>query len=167
MYRTIDEFIKEWTNEAGSTQKILDALTDESLTQQINAENRTLGRMAWHVVTSLHEMLSRTGLKFDGAQHDSAVPATAKEMAEHYRSTNENLISAIKQQWTDESLKEVDEMYGEQWPKGLTLHILNKHQIHHRGQMTVLMRQAGLKVPGVYGPSREEWLEYGMEIPEV
>ncbi|MBI2416475.1 MAG: hypothetical protein HYV28_00920 [Ignavibacteriales bacterium] len=28
--------------------------------------------------------------------------------------------------------------------------------------MTVLMRQAGLKVPGAYGPSREEWAAYGM-----
>jgi uncharacterized damage-inducible protein DinB len=26
-----------------------------------------------------------------------------------------------------------------------------------RGQLTVLMRQADLKVPGVYGPSKEEW----------
>ena len=29
------------------------------------------------------------------------------------------------------------------------------HEIHHRGQMTVLMRQAGLKLPGVYGPSAD------------
>jgi len=36
------------------------------------------------------------------------------------------------------------------------------HQAHHRGQMTVLMRQAGLKVPGVYGPAREEWAAMGM-----
>jgi uncharacterized damage-inducible protein DinB len=28
--------------------------------------------------------------------------------------------------------------------------------------MTVLMRQAGLKVPGIYGPSREEWSQFGM-----
>jgi hypothetical protein len=26
----------------------------------------------------------------------------------------------------------------------------------------VLMRQAGLNVPGVYGPSREEWTAYNM-----
>ena len=31
--------------------------------------------------------------------------------------------------------------------------------------MTVLMRQAGLKVPGVYGPAREEWAEFGMQPP--
>jgi len=24
------------------------------------------------------------------------------------------------------------------------------------------MRQAGLKVPGIYGPAREEWAQYGL-----
>jgi hypothetical protein len=28
--------------------------------------------------------------------------------------------------------------------------------------MTVLMRQAGLKVPGFYGPAQEEWSAMGM-----
>lgn len=53
-------------------------------------------------------------------------------------------------------------MYGEQWPKGLVLSILIAHQTHHRGQMTVLMRQAGLPVPGMYGPSKEEWAAMGL-----
>jgi hypothetical protein len=35
----------------------------------------------------------------------------------------------------------------------------------YRGQMTVLMRQAGLKVPVIYGPAREEWQEFGMAAP--
>jgi len=34
--------------------------------------------------------------------------------------------------------------------------MLIAHQGHHRAQMTVLMRQAGLKVPGVYGPSEAD-----------
>ena len=58
-------------------------------------------------------------------------------------------------------------MYGEKWPRGLSLQVLVVHQAHHRGQMTVLMRQAGLEVPGVYGPSREEWTAYGMQPPTV
>lgn len=58
-------------------------------------------------------------------------------------------------------------MYKEKWTIGLTLSILISHQIHHRGQMTVLMRQAGLRVPGVFGPSREEWAEFRMEAPNV
>jgi len=33
--------------------------------------------------------------------------------------------------------------------------------------MTVLMRQAGLDVPGVYGPARQEWAAYGVPPPEL
>ena len=33
--------------------------------------------------------------------------------------------------------------------------------------MTVLMRQAGLRVPGFYGPVREDWAQWGMEVPTV
>ena len=37
-----------------------------------------------------------------------------------------------------------------------------KHEVHHRAQMTVLMRQAGLAVPGIYGPAAEEWEAMGL-----
>ncbi len=40
------------------------------------------------------------------------------------------------------------------------------HQAHHRGQMTVLMRLVGLKVPGVYRPSKDEWVSFGMPAME-
>jgi len=63
-------------------------------------------------------------------------------------------------------LAEEINMYGEKWTRSATLASIIKHQIHHRAQMTVLMRQAGLKVPGVYGPSREEWSQYGMPAQE-
>jgi uncharacterized damage-inducible protein DinB len=53
-------------------------------------------------------------------------------------------------------------MYGEMWTRGRTLQVLVLHQTHHRGQMTVLMRQAGLAVPGCYGPAAEEWERMGM-----
>lgn len=52
-------------------------------------------------------------------------------------------------------------------PKAALLSLFIKHLIHHRGQMTVLMRQAGLKVPGVYGPSKEKWSQMGMDAPSV
>ena len=44
--------------------------------------------------------------------------------------------------WTDDTLRTKDDMYGEQWARGYTLTSLILHQVHHRGQMTVLMRQA-------------------------
>lgn len=167
MFTTIEEFLVNWGHESGSTQKILDALTDESLSQEVSPQDRTLGRIAWHIVTTLDEMMSRTGLEFEAARHDAPVPATAAEIAEAYRSSSAAMVTAMKEQWTDETLSEVKDMYGEQWSISTILGILPAHQTHHRGQITVLMRQAGLRVPGVYGPSREEWVEFGGEAPEL
>lgn len=162
MYHSIEEFLQEWAHEETLTLKVLEALTDESLSHKMPVEYRTIGELAWHIVTSVHEMVSRTGLNFEGAAHDSAQPETAKEFVEAYRTSSNNLVLAMKEQWTDETLNEEDDMYGQMWPRKLTLSVLNSHQIHHRGQLTVLMRLAGLRVPGMYGPSREEWAEAGM-----
>ena len=167
MFKTTEEFLINWGHEAGSTQKVFDGLTDESLAQEVSPEDRTLGRIAWHVVTALHEMISRTGLEFEAASHNAPVPETATEIARAYRTSNEAMIAAMKEQWTDETLDEVKDMYGEQWSVGTILGILTAHQTHHRGQMTVLMRQARLRVPGVYGPSREEWAAFGGVAPVV
>lgn len=163
MYRTIEEFMTNWNHEANSTQKVMDVLTDASLNQEVVHGHRTLGELAWHITTSCHDLISKTGLKFDAVGgHGSQVPSSAKEIANSFRQSSESMITAIKEQWTDESLKEIKDIHGEKWSNGLTLYILNCHLIHHRGQMTVLMRQAGLKVPGMYGPSLEEWVEYGL-----
>jgi len=167
MFKTIEEFLVNWGHESGSTQKILDTLTDESLRQEVSSDDRTLGRIAWHLVTTLDEMVSRTGLAFDATPHDAPVPENATEIADAYRSSNNTMVAAIKEQWNDDILHEMKDMYGEQWMIGTILSVLTSHQTHHRGQMTVLMRQAGLRVPGVYGPSREEWAEFGGEVPKV
>jgi uncharacterized damage-inducible protein DinB len=107
-------------------------------------------------------MAHRTGLTFKSVDENSSVPNTAKEIVEAYKNDSENMIAEIKEKWNDETLLTVDDMYGEKWKRGNTLKVLINHQIHHRGQLTVIMRLNGLKVPGIYGPSREEWANYGM-----
>ena len=167
MYTSIAEFIQEWNQEAGSTQKVLDALTDNSLQQQVSSEDRTLGRIAWHIVTSTPGMLIEFGIKVEPVENSGTVPSSAKEMAETFRKVSADTIDAVKQQWADDSLKEMVNVFGMIMPKAVTLSLLIKHIIHHRGQMTVLMRQAGLKVPGIYGPAREEWTHIGMDAPAL
>ncbi|AOZ93682.1 DinB family protein [Paenibacillus crassostreae] len=167
MLITVERILTHWEQESESTQKILDALTDESLKQEVSPKDRTLGRIAWHVVTSLGEMIGRTGLKFEAIAEEAQVPQVAREMAEAYRTSSAAIVAAIRAQWTDATLNEEVDMYGEMWTIANTLDIVIKHQTHHRGQMTVLMRQAGLTVPGVYGPSRDDWATYGEQPPEL
>jgi uncharacterized damage-inducible protein DinB len=162
MIRTIEDFKNEWSYEIEATAKVLNNLNDLSLTQKVNAEGRELGRLAWHITTSIGEMLGRVGLQADAPEETVEPPASAKEISDAYERTARSAMDLVTQNWKDETLFLEDNMYGEMWKRGFTLSVLIHHQIHHRGQMTVLMRQAGLKVPGVYGPAREEWAAMGM-----
>jgi uncharacterized damage-inducible protein DinB len=166
MYRTIDEFLSHWRYEAEATHRMMDVLTDESLQQRVAPEGRSLGRLAWHIVGTLHEMPTAAGLKVDAVAEDQPVPRTAREIADIYRASAAAVAEAVRNGWTDGDLEGRIPMYGETWTRSETLLSLLVHQIHHRGQMTVLMRQAGLRVPGVYGPAKEEWAAFGMSAPE-
>ncbi|TCP29925.1 putative damage-inducible protein DinB [Scopulibacillus darangshiensis] len=166
MFETLDGFLKLWEYEAASTQKVMDQLTDESLGQEITPENWTLGRIAWHTVCAIRIITSNTGLTFQAPDKDNAVPTSAKVIADQYREVSSAFAEAVETQWTDKELNVINDFYGEQQPNALFLQIVIHHQIHHRGQMTVLLRQAGLTVPGVYGPAKEEWAEIGMESPK-
>jgi uncharacterized damage-inducible protein DinB len=164
MYQSVQSFITEYQNESKFTQKLLSSLTDESLKQEIAPGFRTLGTLAWHLVPS-GGLLKPTGLDFEAPPEDCKAPESADEIVRVYSSTSAALIEAIQTQWTDEKLQESVNMFGQQWKNGFTLAIFIKHEIHHRGQLTMLMRQAGLPVIGIYGPSKEEWISMGMEAP--
>jgi uncharacterized damage-inducible protein DinB len=167
MFRTVSDFEKTWTYESEATLKLLRALTDASLAQAVSPEGRTLGRLAWHITGTIGEMAGRTGLEIEGPDDKLPPPATAAEIVAAYEKAARSLLVQVKSRWDDATLSVKDDMYGEKWKRGVTLMALITHQTHHRGQMTVLMRQAGLKVPGVYGPAREEWAAFGMPAPEV
>jgi len=167
MFTKLSHFEKAWEFESEGTLKMLRALTDASLGQAVAPHERTLGRIAWHVTTSLPEMMARTGVTLAGPSEHAALPATAAAIVAGYEAAAGSLVPALKGAWTDATLQEVDDMYGDKWKRGLTLTVLITHQTHHRGQMTVLMRQAGLRVPGVYGPAHEDWAGMGMQPPEV
>ena len=166
MYRTIQDFLNDWTQENNSTLRVFKNLTDASLKQKVSAEGRSLGHLAWHIVLTLGEMGDKAGLKVNAPLENAPDPNTASLIVEAYEKAGLSLASEVKQKWNDGMLLEEINMYGEKWTRTATLASIVKHQIHHRAQMTVLMRQAGLKVPGIYGPSREEWSQYGMPTQE-
>ncbi|TPG75996.1 hypothetical protein EEL32_23985 [Brevibacillus laterosporus] len=167
MFQTLDHFLKSWEFEAAATQKLLSNLTDESLKQEITSQNWTLGRIAWHTVAAIRIITSNTNLTFDAPAEDYPVPTTAQFIADSYHQASNAFVQALKKEWTDHTLQERIEFIGQQMPIGSLLLFLIQHQSHHRGQMTVLIRQAGLTVPGIYGPSKEEWAKFGMEAPQM
>ncbi|MBR9988982.1 MAG: DinB family protein [Gemmatimonadetes bacterium] len=163
MFRRIEDFTAQWDNERKGTLELLRTLTDESLSQEITPGGRTLGFLAWHLTATIPEMLGKAGLKPEGPGEHDPMPSSATAIAAEYERASSSVNPDIRDRWSDDSLAEEVEMYGQKWTRGLALEIFLRHEAHHRGQMTVLMRQAGLPLHGVYGPSREEWIAMGME----
>lgn len=162
MIRKIEDFERDWQYEADSTVTLFKNLTDESLGQKVTDDGRSLGFLAWHLAITLGEMPGHVGLKIDAPAEDSEVPSSAGEIVSAFEKAANSVKAEVSKNWTDETLEIEDPMYGETWKRGMTLLYLMMHQAHHRGQMTVLMRQAGLKVNGIYGPAKEEWQAFGM-----
>jgi uncharacterized damage-inducible protein DinB len=165
MFRGMDDFFKVYDQNSEATVRILKTLDDAILGQPVAAGHRTLGQIAWHIVTTIPEMMQRTGLHLSAMDPDAPPPSSAPAIVEGYQTATKQLRDALQSQWTDEALAQTDEMYGQRWPRGMTLGALLAHEGHHRGQMTVLLRQAGARVPGIYGPAKEEWAQIGMEAP--
>jgi uncharacterized damage-inducible protein DinB len=165
MYRKIEDFVANWNHESEATLRVLDALTDASLSQKVTPGGRSLGQMAWHLTLTLGEMLGQTGLQVDAPAENAPIPPMAREIRDAYARGSQAVGDQVRQKWTDAMLDDELQMYGEKWKRSGVLQAMIVHQAHHRGQMTVLMRQAGLQVPGVYGPAREEWGKYNMPAP--
>jgi uncharacterized damage-inducible protein DinB len=162
MFRKLEDFFGGWAYESEATLKVFKELTNESLKQKVTDEGRSLGFLAWHIVTSLPEMGSKAGIEVLGVIEDEPEPSNASDIVKAYEKAAKSLGDDIKKKWNDNILFEEIDMYGQKWTRSMILSSLIGHQAHHRGQMTILMRQAGLKVPGVYGPSKEEWAQMGM-----
>jgi uncharacterized damage-inducible protein DinB len=163
MFRRIDDFAAAFTQERENTLRLFGNLTDETLGQAIVPGSRTLGFLAWHLVCTFPEMMGHAGLEPEGPALGEPVPASAADIVAGYDRASASTLEQVKARWQDDMLDDMLPMYGETWPRGVVLEALIRHEAHHRGQMTVLMRQAGLPVAGMYGPSREEWAAYGME----
>ena len=166
MYVTVKDFVTEWKKEAVLTQNVLDGITDDSLQQQVYPEGRTLGRIAWHFVTNIPEYLTEFGLVIDKVQNSEEVPS-AQKIADTFRSISAKAAQAMEEQWSNEDLKTIQNAFGRPESNAAILMGLIKHIVHHRGQVTVLMRQAGLGIPAVYGPSKEGWVRMGFDKPPL
>lgn len=166
MIRSIQDFISAWGYEHEATLKLFRVLTDASLAQRVTAEGRSLGELAWHIAQTLGEMPQHAGIPTKAPAEDEAVPESATQIAEEFHKAAKSVAAAVAAAWSDANLDDDVAMYGQSWKKRDVLSALILHQAHHRGQMTVLMRQAGLVVPGIYGPAREEWAAMGMAAPK-
>lgn len=172
MYQTLADARHRIQEEGVDTLKVFAAIPDGALTQSVTPVHRDLARLAWHLVESLISLPAEMGVRVEGPALGSSglfegqAPRSMAVITAAYEKALSSLLATLEA-WTDADLQREDELYGMTWKRGYTLEALLVHQVHHRGQMTVLMRQAGLAVPEIYGPTLEGWANLGAPAPEV
>ncbi len=166
MYRKIEDFIADWKSEEKFTVSIFSKITVEIKAYKADENIRTLERLAWHITQTLTEMPFRAGIIDADFLDQKSIPESFDEIISAYKTHSSELMKLVQEKWSDSDLTGNIEVYGQQWERRKVLSVLVKHQVHHRAQMTTLMRLQHIEVPGTYGPSKEEWAKYGMEMQE-
>jgi uncharacterized damage-inducible protein DinB len=158
----IEGMLQELDQEAQTTRRVLERVPDEHLAWKPHAKSYSLGQLALHIA-QLPGMVAELSL-----QSPAAPPVFVQESA---RSAAE-LIPALQQ-----SVAKARTLLGAMddaammatWrlvaggqellalPRVAFLRaIMLNHWYHHRGQLTVYLRQLDVPVPSVYGPSADE-----------
>jgi uncharacterized damage-inducible protein DinB len=163
VFRRIDDFAEELQGERSSTIRLFENLTDESLATKATPDGRSLGFLAWHITGTYREMMSHAGLDPEGPDVGDPVPQSAAEILRAYQRASASVLEQATTRWSDDMVEDEIPAYGQTFKRGQMMDMLIRHEAHHRGQMTMLMRMAGLPVAGPYGPSREGWAAMGLE----
>jgi uncharacterized damage-inducible protein DinB len=162
MSSKIEALLQELAQEAETTRRVLERVPEGRLAWKPHDRSMSLGQLALHVATTPGNVaeISRQSpypvSRFSQASADTAaelVPALEESVAK---------AKAILAKLTDADL-------GTTWsavdgdrtlmaiPVGAMLRtIMLNHWYHHRGQLSVYLRQVGALVPSIYGPSADE-----------
>jgi uncharacterized damage-inducible protein DinB len=162
---TTAKLLQELDQEAQATRRLLERIPDDQLDWQPHAKSMTLGRLAMQIATlpgGIAEI--STWPSFD-VSIEQPQPSAANS-AELLAALDESLARArtVLSGMGDEALSTPWRLVnGDREimtiPRaGLLRTIMLNHWYHHRGQLTVYLRELDVPLPGIYGPSADEKL---------
>lgn len=159
-----DAMLAEYDHEMALARKVIERVNGEKLGWAPHEKSMTLGRLATHVAEIPHwgqTILNDAEFDMTEASYKPRVAATVAEIlaifdAEIAR-TRELLASKsdgeLLSSWAFK--QNGKEMFSMPRVAAFRGWVMN-HLIHHRGQLSVYLRQTGSKVPSIYGPSADE-----------
>jgi len=160
---TVHDFIRELDLETPATRRTLERVPASQMDWKPHQKSLSMGQLAMHVA-KIPGVLSEIALKpsFDVA---TVIPRPSAANIAELLSTFEESIAkarALLSEMTDASLTTPWRMFNgnlevASMPRGDFLRsILFNHWYHHRGQLTVYLRETGALVPAIYGASADE-----------
>ncbi|MEO8026893.1 MAG: DinB family protein [Bryobacteraceae bacterium] len=158
----VHAFLSELEQEAQITRRVLDRVPADRFGWQPHEKSMTLGQLALHVATvpgALAEASRQSPFQVPGFSHPSPagsaelIAALDESVAKARKVLGALPESALAENWTAvDGGRELVTM-----PVGAVLRsLMLNHWYHHRGQLSVYLRELGVPVPSIYGPSADE-----------
>lgn len=160
---TMNELLQELEQETASTRRVLERVPEDHFDWKPHPKSMTLGQLAMHVATipgAIAEVSTRP--TFDARTViPRPSPASAADLLgalSRSVATAKNILGGMSDAGLTASWRMMD---GDReimaMPKVALLRtVLFNHWYHHRGQLTVYLRQVGALVPATYGASADE-----------
>jgi uncharacterized damage-inducible protein DinB len=159
---TVDDIVQELEQEAQATRRVLERVPGNQLGWKPHEKSMTLGQLAMHVANLPGAIAEVSTSSFDVKTAIPRPDATSTGQILAVFDESLKRARAILTQMSDAELATPWRMMKgsqELWsiPRGAFLRsVMLNHWYHHRGQLTVYLRQTGALVPAVYGDSADE-----------
>ena len=161
--RFIDALLPEFDHEIATTRRVLERVPEDRFTWKPHTKSMSLGELAQHVAAI--PMWGRVTLMqpdLDVAFSPPAPPpATRADVLEAFDARSADTRAALVGMTDAEllapwALKRGGHTIFSMPRAGAWRSFVMNHLIHHRGQLTVYLRMAGVPLPSIYGPSADE-----------
>jgi uncharacterized damage-inducible protein DinB len=159
----VDELLKELEEEVATTRRVLERVPAEKLSWRPHPKARTLGELALHVAIvpgAVAEFITAPSPGqapdfIDPSPQSAAelIPALEDSMKKARTALGRIDDSGLTETWR--MMKGERELFARPRLSLLRAIMLN-HWYHHRGQLTVYLKQLDVPIPSIYGPSADE-----------
>jgi uncharacterized damage-inducible protein DinB len=158
----IDGFLQELEQEAQTTKRVLERVPQAHLGWKPHEKSMTLGQLALHVAMvpgAVAEAAAQSSMQVP--QFERPSPKNASELVptlEQSVQTARSVLGGMDDAAMNATWRVLDgtrELMA--LPRVAFLRsIMLNHWYHHRGQLSVYLRQLNVPVPSIYGPSADE-----------
>lgn len=155
----LERLFMVWEMEADRTLQTLRSLPAAQYDFRPDAGGRSLGELAWHLAEGdgymsfgIDQGKFDMGLRPPGLER----PRKVEELAPGYERVHRDAVARIKKLKVEDLDREVPFFMGKVPIRAILYDYIISHNVHHRGQLSLMCRLAGGCAPGLYGPNREE-----------
>ena len=159
----IEGLLQELEQEAGTTRRVLERVPDAHLAWKPHEKSMTLGQLSLHVATvpgNVAELAAQQTcpvppafIQPPASSAAELIPALDKSVARAKELLGGMDDAAMMATWT---LLHGDRVVMALPRVAFLRAIMLNHWYHHRGQLSVYLRQLGVPLPSIYGPSADE-----------